>query len=72
MDNHQFTGHPLLALCYTIISALCGISAILIENLDWFIRIGTGIGGMLAAFMAIRYHYYATKEKIQSLKSKNP
>lgn len=68
MDNNQFPGHPLLALVYAFASALLGIFAAFLNHIDLLVRLGAGVAAVAAAFMACRYHYYATKEKIQSLK----
>lgn len=38
------------------------------ENIDLGIKILTGAGALTAAVFAARYHFYATKEKKESLK----
>lgn len=67
MDQSQLPGHPLTATAYTLCSVLCGIFAS-VGNVEFYVRIVAGLAATGAAFMACRYHWYATKEKIESLK----
>ena len=40
----------------------------LIGNIDLVLKVIVGLASIAAAIMAIRYHYYATKERKQQIK----
>jgi hypothetical protein len=58
MDNTA-NGNQSLVLCI-----LLGIvNWFTADNIDTTIKLISGLGSIVAAFMAARYYYYATKEK---------
>jgi hypothetical protein len=69
MDTNHFPGSPIIATVYSAVSVVCGIFAS-IANVEIYVRLTAGLAAIVAAFFAARYHYYATKEKINSTKTK--
>jgi hypothetical protein len=67
MENTQFLGHPVTGLLSTCVCIISGVIASIITNIELWVRIGAGGIAMISGLMAIRYYYYATKEKQQSL-----
>lgn len=66
----QNQGNPILAFISAAISFTCGIiSWISMLQLQPYISAIAGMLGIVSAVFAIRYYYYATKEKKQSLKT---
>lgn len=64
MDNPSTNGNNSLLL-----SILLGIfSWVTPQNVDIGLKIITALGAVVAAVFAARYHYYATKEKKESIK----
>lgn len=67
MDGHH--AHPLVALFYLVITILGTIYAwINIAAAKDVIGVVAGCFSIVAGFMAIRYYYFAIKEKKQNLK----
>ena len=50
-----------------IISVMLGIMSFLIGNIDIILKVVVGVASIVAAAMAVRYHYYATKERKQQI-----
>lgn len=69
MEHPQFSGHPLVAGVYAFASLLFGSFASIANNVELWVRIAAGVAAITAAVLAGRYHWYATKEKINSLKN---
>ena len=64
MDNPSTNGYYSLTL-----SIILGIfSWFTPERVDMGLKVVTGIGALVAAIFAARYHYYATKEKKEALR----
>jgi len=64
MDNPSSSGNNSL-----LISILLGMfSWMTPERVDIGLKIMTGLGALVAAIFAARYHYYAAKEKKERIK----
>lgn len=50
------------------ISIMLGFMSIVLDNIDIVMKVILFFASISAAIMAIRYHYYATKEKKQQIK----
>lgn len=68
MENVPPANHPVTALLYTCFSVAAGIFASIAANVELFLRMGAAFAAICSAGMAVRYYYFATLEKKQSLK----
>ena len=51
-----------------LISIFLGILSYIIGNIDMVLKISVAVASVAAGIMAVRYHYYATKEKKEEIK----
>jgi len=50
-----------------LISIFLGVMSFLIGNIDIIMKLSVALASVIAAIMAIRYHYYATRERKQQI-----
>ena len=50
-----------------LISILLGVTSFILGNIDVIMKICVALASIAAAVMALRFHYYATKERQQQI-----